>query len=71
MSESKNDGYAFIVGAVQAGRAAEAMGGIGHQQTVADPEEGVQDPVLVWDRVPGGVHFWGQGRSAAATENGR
>lgn len=46
------------------------MGGIRHQQAVAAAEDGVEDPVLVGHRVPGGLHGGRQGGSAEAAENG-
>lgn len=71
LSKSKNDGYAFIVGVVQTRGAAEAMGGIGHEQAVADAEEGVENPVLIGHSLPGCLYVGWQGRGAAPAEDGR
>lgn len=67
----RDDGYAFVIGPIQACGAAEKMGGIADEPAVSDAEGCVPDPVFIRDRVPGGVHCRRQGRGVAAPQDGR
>lgn len=66
----ENDGHSVVLSVVQTGRAAKAMGGIGHQQAVPSAEAGFADPVFFRHRFPGRVHGRRQGGSPEAAQNG-